>query len=1547
MVEKLLDNVSYALVRTNPKLTANVKLVTNGDNLYLESFNANTELSSSKFKAFKISGDSTYDQDVHRFFNLGNFPQDLAFQLNQQFSDTDVLPAFKDQYEMQYSAGTESVASESYTEDMGMLAPIWLNESIPNYFVVFRLDDPVAINNLKSTSQDHGEELAQTPIAFSKNVLENCTAIKTFDLTASSKLGAYLRNYRNQKDFPAAPLSATWRKDDPIQWNGISYAKGGFTTGGIYAYDDLVVHDTTIMNNEFYFTQGFEKNGIMVANLINLQFLFSDEYADEYSINRYFGLYVNDIDEGVFDISGSGFYEGHEKSQTPKITSEYQVTEKLNSSLILENPNGVVVYLDPTTVSTVTGLPTPARVNEVESIFYVKDKFNQFHTIKKGSNWGQNQLRLFDKKIDISSLAGYKQPDTFAAALQLDQKGDAMFSIKVLHEIPQGATFTFYDGTELVAQISADTTTTNGPGTSYYHSFNPTGTIQEITKAITLAINKGIPVGRRFFDASYNNDTVYVILRYGGSRFNRLNVTVSWNDYPDLHVETYPATGVGNENVNFIGGGDIKGGLLRVTKGDEHRFKRGHYVKTKGGYASILDHIPYTHEPITDIYGQIIGYNKIDEYVLIGIDAGDTYISSTGQVALYSDYKPSFGRFSFYPVKDFDFDFYSTEYSDEGELAYEYAYYNRRDANGNLIGVGTDPDTKSFYAAGGFANLIGLLNAAEPDKTFDALIQSEYQRLEENYLVSQAVASRVVPYINKWGYHNDGRNVRNKPYRLNLSEAFTLNNFAPSQYDYTQSAFGFTHEWFYLSKIPRYFGADAISESWSYFNEAPVDSQEPNLITNTPYIPGTFQDTSTNLFDEFFIVDKLYDGNTPVLIDRQLRYSLFEGGNTDNFAQTFLRGVKIIAKPKALKEQKVNFNAKGISFVRDGSLNSYKFSTILVANEPGKPNTEVKIVKNDKWKTITMMVFLSMDYSCFNDGEQFVDRTMLYSAINSMVPSTSCTFHEDGVTGTPLLEYTDGVMQGSIRFDLSGPYSLDNTQILIKGQPDINGVPTKFLTDITVGLDGQYNDIQIMFTGNSDVYVISGISKVLTDNELLCTSVKKNGSTFILPSPSPVGLVLRQAHYKTINGGYQLYKNRLNNISFASLCSAINQGDPNIIYETIDVNGNPIRNADGTLSQTFMIQLQPQDDILKSIYVGVVPDQAKPTVFNLIDIIGYSLSLQKKPRITPIARHSGKYEPISKDLFFFRDPYLQYDFNGYVTGSTGVTYSTSTGEHHDETYKVRVFELTRYANTQFNSNNPYFGTIKNMFYHKVNVQDPSTVLELSTSSAYKSLYPLINEVGIDYRDFYTFSSNWDPGYFRSSEDKFVIIPEIGTRSMTEKKSFFGSKYLKVPQEITLDTFVPSSFNQNAIKQPSLVDGTFMWNEDDVKIEMYLFIEKRLIEYLFQPIKDTFLKYINPLFGFGNEQTIDDDVIQYIRENVLSLYKIGNIDLFTKDTRVIRPTNMNTAEFTNSEKFAVGLKISTNFSSQILNTNHFDTRLIYNKKTGFSEDIGFSVTIVKK
>ena len=1572
MAENLFDKASYSLIRTNPKLTANVKVVSDGIDIYLESFSANTRLSSQKFKAFKVDSTSSYDQDVFKFFDFGKFPIEAAYEVFQEYEDEAVLSKYGNQYEMFYCAGTRSVASESYSQSLATLAPLWLNEQLPNYFVIFRLDNPAAVNNFRAATENANTVNAQTSADFNKNVLENCTAIKTFDLTEATPLGSYIRNYRNQESFPEVPLNISWRKDEPILWNGISYKSGGFTSSGNFAYEDLVVKDSTIIQDEYLFTQGFQNNGILLANLLNIEFLFDDPTASDYSINRYFGMYVNDIEEGKFDISGEAFYKGTstEKSQQPTITTVTEVSQFLNTPFEMTNENGILLYLDPTKTETITGLPTPPRVNEVESIFYVKDKEDDFHTIKKGSFWDKNQIRLFDTKVDVSLFTGYKEPDTFADASIIDRAGVAQMYIKVLKNVQEGCSISFSDGVDFTGKIFANSTLATVPGKSFERFFNPNGTIQEVAQSMASAINKGIDENIRYFVASFNDSTVYIKSRFSGTRFDRLNFKMDI-DYPEMftQLETYPITSITVPEKNFVGGNDVKNSLLKVKLGDQDRFIEGNFVQTTGGFAEIGEWVPYTDEPIYNGLDEIIGYTDIDKYAIITCNNNQIMVTRSNQVALYSDYKPSFGRFSFFNVRDFDFDFYSTLYSEEGELAFEEAEYNQLQPGAvrpfginDYVGVSQNPEIRNFYDNGGFYNLIGLLNDAEKQNPEDEYIKSEYVRLEENFLTSQAAISRITPYINKWGWVNDGKDVRNHPYRLDVNEAFGLNNFAPSKWDKIQESSGYTHEWYYLSEFPEYFTPDAIKSSWSYIDKAPTDNTEANLITGQVFVPGTFQNVNTNYFDDYFIIQKFTTGGTITEIDRQLRYGRFSGGNEKNFAETFLRGVRVVVKDKAIGTEKADFNARSLSYVNNGLFNDYRFSVIYVPNLPDKPEFEIKFIKNEKWKTVVMLISIAYAVKCLNEegSLSIIDRTSLYSLNSNYTTDNDCA----PIITQNSYNYEPTIVRGAPSFVSSRVDSQGFT--ILNFQPASNGTLPELVNDVRILANGTFGTIK--FEIDTDIYEISKIASVMSNNTLKINpgGVTKNGAVLQLPTTFPNNDILRNAVYQISDGGYQQFTRSLNSSSFGELFDAVNQGNPRIIYETINSSGSQVRNSNGSLAQTFGIELRAQADILKSIYVGVLPDPAKPTTFNLTDVVGYDLSLQEKPRITPFARHAGYYAPYALPLLSFRDPYQNLDFDEVTGGTGGVIIN-------DALYKIKVMNLCKYKNSQFNSSDLKFGQIQNFFYHKVNEEDPSTVLELSKESAFPSLYPLINEIGIDYEDFYMFSSNWEPSYFTKSIDKAQIQKIIGTRSMLERKSFFGSKYLKIPEEIILETFKPDPFVKGAIRQPSLIDGTFMHQDQPSAIiskriiksvgvlnnrvvntkpsapleTFYLFNEKRLTEFLFIPIKKQFQKYVKDLYGWGNLETLDDDVNEYIRENILKLYKIEKVDFYTLASRSKAGSTYSTAELTNAQKISNGLTINNNVGSKTLNTNAFDLKLIYNKRTGFSESYGFSVTIVKK
>ena len=285
-----------------------------------------------------------------------------------------------------------------------------------------------------------------------------------------------------------------------------------------------------------------------------------------------------------------------------------------------------------------------------------------------------------------------------------------------------------------------------------------------------------------------------------------------------------------------------------------------------------------------------------------------------------------------------------------------------------------------------------------------------------------------------------------------------------------------------------------------------------------------------------------------------------------------------------------------------------------------------------------------------------------------------------------------------------------------------------------------------------------------------------------------------------------------------------------------------------------------------------------------------------------------------------------------------------------ENEDVNVLKLCRYSNSEFNVKNEDFGIIKNMFYHKVNEEHAGGLLEFSTISAFESVYPLINEIGTNYKDFYVFNSSWDPNYFVRNSDKLNFDLQHGTKSMVEKKSIFGSKCIKLPKYIVIDTFVPcDEFDLYFTEQQNYdyIDGHYMHNETQNTVEFYVFLKKRLIEYFSNKMSEYFKKYIKPEYSYNNINTIDDDIKSYIENNILELYKRNTVYFFTKDTRENIPYNFYTSMLTNKMKLQADLEINNSVSIKDMNSNPFDFMITFNKKTGYAEYFGISVILQKQ
>jgi hypothetical protein len=194
--------------------------------------------------------------------------------------------------------------------------------------------------------------------------------------------------------------------------------------------------------------------------------------------------------------------------------------------------------------------------------------------------------------------------------------------------------------------------------------------------------------------------------------------------------------------------------------------------------------------------------------------------------------------------------------------------------------------------------------------------------------------------------------------------------------------------------------------------------------------------------------------------------------------------------------------------------------------------------------------------------------------------------------------------------------------------------------------------------------------------------------------------------------------------------------------------------------------------------------------------------------------------------------------------------------------------------------------------------------------------------------------------------------------MKDGLCMYGSKYLNVPDYIFIDTF------ETLNKDNSDIEISYEEiNNRTVKYQ--LFLKNRLKRYLKEKLIGVFSKYINKEYSFGNKGTIEDDVEEYVENNLLKLYKIDKVHMYIKGDRMrihdkrIENEYLKYVNKDNDFKFKNGfdgviigdknvLKLKdSNFRMIKVSENEFDRTIIYNLKPGFKESFGFEVSFRRK
>jgi hypothetical protein len=447
---KLTDRgISFGVLRTNPKLTSNIKLTVDSiGSLWFNSIDATSELAQNKYKNFPISETSNHEVNIFKFYDSGKTPSTITFAVGSTVTIDTIAKDLKDQFDFDlYSSGAKYLSSKNYSEKFSYFAPLYLDSVIPECFVIFKMSG--ASNYSVGEWQTKLADPNFSRTDFALDLFKNANIVKTIDLTETSKVGTYIRNIQKNPMYSKNPLYVNFKEDRFSVYRGASIARGTYVEMP-ELINSTLRRSIPQLKLEEYITGGFERNNIIYPRILNLEFLFNDDTSDLYTFNRYFGFYCNQIDLIDFDIDLAAMYSNK--------------TDNSNSlQFLFRKEDDVVVSVSNTNGIKLRGIGISSDLTDLanamtdsESIFfpYVKDKANNISIID-GSTFNQAGSRIDfsikDNKIDLGMMFGpgellsqetassSKTNTRSTIAMTITTKPNHLDTIRVYHQ--NGSTF--------------------------------------------------------------------------------------------------------------------------------------------------------------------------------------------------------------------------------------------------------------------------------------------------------------------------------------------------------------------------------------------------------------------------------------------------------------------------------------------------------------------------------------------------------------------------------------------------------------------------------------------------------------------------------------------------------------------------------------------------------------------------------------------------------------------------------------------------------------------------------------------------------------------------------------------------------------------------------------------------------------------------------------------------------------------------------------------------------------------------------------------------
>ena len=900
-----------------------------------------------------------------------------------------------------------------------------------------------------------------------------------------------------------------------------------------------------------------------------------------------------------------------------------------------------------------------------------------------------------------------------------------------------------------------------------------------------------------------------------------------------------------------------------------------------------------------------------------------------------------------------------------------------------LTGSGYNTNLDSF---GGFIGIQSLNpgtlpeNATKIDVFNRGKIDNEYSYLEENYNTSLSNISRIVPYINKWVYLG-GTDARGNKYRLNSSPAFTPTNFSPSLDRNTPDPRYLTHEWFLLQTPPPDFPLSSMNSQNSY------------LATNIDMERVRSCDPSNYLYmSSYFTVepdDFSIDFRDPKSYTKEM-FSPLIYNKTTGFYETLFRGIKITFKKRSSLQNPLDESLdRYISRYR--GYEDYKFSAILrpVYEDDSTIQSPVtyEIIENTQQKFIIFVcnVVIS-DYKSIPVGSTgdipYIDYTLLYSLSNkeSLVSPT-------GEIGSRF--YKNGDVKLSCALDLS---VTSGSRVTTSGPGLVNYIPNEnYDTDLR-------DEIHSFFVENTD----SSSTSVQDPTGFASFRVPSFSTTPEVSYPWPIGVgptyirfgevtsasatgayyfelpfstadpvtipfgsqsIYRNKPVFQLEGGLYYYDAILRRISASDIYSRINSRSPYVKYRTYIWNGTEtVETLD-----SFEVKFEKPTRIIKNIgsyttkYYGGpnTLGDTSPTAYNINSGSAYSSTL---------LRYSGNYEPLTRKIIHF------------------------DRDKSDKIFGYNQMDLS-FRNCNFSPGKYYFGVIRNLSFSKVSLGN--NILSLSQNLPEGPVYPLVDQSPISRKDFNTFQSSWDPGYYEFFTGPSTYQKVAGTRSMVENKTFFGSKMMQTPPEIDFDNYIVLQISRTSgntdvdyINSQILSyigpiqsitpenSGTgigkpdrYLSGSDYNKMDLNIFPNSEIIWQYFPEtkrvagiirldrmlrrsllndgIKKVFIDNIISDFGVGSPDSIDDDINSYIDNNISVLYQGLSFDLFVKEDTQTSISDMDESiivrgDLSSSDLYGDGYYPETNFKLTKINDLSYSFEYLFSGEFAYSMQFNLKI-----